>query len=137
MIRCFVLFFGSLVIMTGLIGCGEVRPERPVDSFRALFDLNGAKADIAEQLNKWLGKSKDERVKRYGPPMKCVYLNSKEEVCEWFYGGVEGSGSGNSSSISSWERHIVYTFDEKGMAQTWNLTGSLGEMSSSQYAKPF
>jgi len=130
-------FFVSIFIVIGLIGCGEVRPERPVDSFRAFFDLEGAKADIAQQLNSWLGKSKNDRIKRYGPPTKCAHLDSKEEVCEWYYGGIEGSGSGNTSQVSSWERHIVYTYDENGIAKEWTLTGSLGEMSSSQYLKRF
>ncbi len=34
------------------------------------------------QWNQWLGKTKDERVMKQGPPDKCAALSDGGEVCE-------------------------------------------------------
>lgn len=92
-----------------------------------LKQINDARwrAEDAE-FNPWLGKSKDLRLKRIGPPEQCVRLSDGGEVCEWVVRGVSYSaGKGG-----TWERHIIFTYDGAGIAQEWNYRGTQGERSS-------
>ena len=73
-------------------------------------------------LNPWLGKTKDERMKVIGPPDRCVPLNAGGEVCEWFtYGVFQGVSN---------EHHVIYTYDRNSIATEWNYRGDLGHRSS-------
>ena len=86
--------------------------------------------------DQWLGKSKDERIKKEGPPDKCASLTDGGEVCEWRSGGVSGGGSYSahtgygSSSVSSWEHRILFTYDCDHIARAWSYHGTLGSRES-------
>lgn len=89
-----------------------------------------------ERWNKWLGKTKDDRIREIGPPDKCSHLSSDEEACEWRQSGVRGGGSYNahtgygSSSISSWEHRILFVYDREHIAQQWRYSGTYGNRAS-------
>lgn len=86
--------------------------------------------------NQWLGKSKDERIKKAGPPDKCASLTDGGEVCEWRSGGVSGGGSYSahtgygSSSVSSWEHRRLFTYDRDHIARAWSYQGTFGSRES-------
>ena len=85
-------------------------------------------------LNQWLGKTKDERIRKVGIPTKCVTLTSGEEICEWAAHGISGDsgtgGIGYSSYVRSWEHRVWFTYTPAGIATTWRYRGAWGEMSS-------
>lgn len=86
--------------------------------------------------NQWLGKSKDERIKKVGPPDICSSLSDGGEVCEWRSGGVSGGGSYSahtgygSSSMSSWEHRRIFVYDRDHIARAWSYRGTLGSRES-------
>lgn len=88
------------------------------------------------EWNQWLGKTKDERIKKIGPPDKCATLSDGGEVCEWSSGGVSGGGSYSAhagygaSSVSSWQHRRIFTYDTNHIAIAWSYQGSLGQRSS-------
>ena len=99
------------------------------------------KLDEAEVgWNQWLGKSKDEIMKKAGPPNLCSPLTDGGEVCEWRSGGISGGGSssynaytgfgGGSSSVSSWEHRRIFTYDRDHIARAWSYQGTLGSRNS-------
>jgi hypothetical protein len=92
----------------------------------ALRDMIMWREDLDTNLNPWLGKSKDERMKRIGPPEQCAKLSDGGEVCDWVVRGVSYSG-GNGNT---WEHHAVFTYDRAGIAKEWNYRGSHGQRSS-------
>lgn len=88
------------------------------------------------EWNQWLGKFKDERIKKAGPPDKCASLTDGGEVCEWRSGGVSGGGSYSahtgygSSSVSSWEHRRLFTYDRDHIARAWSYHGTFGSRDS-------
>ena len=101
----------------------------------------GCDAYYQEQLdkketewNQWLGKTKDERIMKVGPSDISAPLSDGGEACEWRSGGVSGGGSysanSGSSWVSSWEHHIVFTYDRDHIARAWSYHGSLGQRTS-------
>ena len=113
----------SLLVIVGSSGCAS-QPSKLIDN----------------NLNPWLGKTKDERIRLIGAPSQCVALSNGDEACSWImtdaetqtdcppdfvHGGHRCSGSG-----SSGEHHVVMVYDRNGIAQEWNYRGSLGERSS-------
>jgi len=99
-------------------------------------------AETDATLNPWLGKSKDERMKRIGPPEQCAKLSDGGEVCAWVFRGVSNApvscppdyvngghqcrgGGGN-----TWEHHAIFTYSRAGIAEEWNYRGSQGQRSS-------
>jgi len=94
------------------------------------------------QWNYWLGKTKDERVMKQGPPDKCAALTDGGEVCEWRAGGVSGGGSYSAhtgygaSSVSSWEHRRIFVYDRDHVTQAWTYRGVWGERSSKNPSAP-
>ncbi len=98
--------------------------------------------EIDNSLNRWLGKSKDERIRRAGPPAQCAKLSNGDEACSWVRGGVQNAAVDCPPDVvygghrcrggggSSWEHHVILVYDQNGIAQEWNYWGSLGERSS-------
>jgi hypothetical protein len=85
--------------------------------------------------NHWLGKSKDERIKKEGPPDICSPLTDGGEVCEWRSSGVSGQGSynaryGGSSWVSSWVHRRIFTYDRDHIARAWRYQGTFGSRES-------
>jgi hypothetical protein len=101
--------------------------------------LVNRKAEAATTFNRYLGKHKDEFIKKNGPPTSCVNLASGEETCEWTRGGMSGGGSYSAntgyggSSVSTWEHRIIYTYDRDHMAREWSYRGALGAFSNADY----
>lgn len=99
-------------------------------------------AEMDASYNQWIGKTKDERMKRIGPPEQCAKLSDGGEVCDWVlrgvsnesvkcppdfvHGGHQCSGGGG----TTWEHHIIFTYDRAGIAQEWSYQGSEGQRSS-------
>ena len=133
----FILLCGLL--LAGCVGMdlSQVQPEE-VFYYSPLFtSKDQIRAAMAQKLNAWLGSSKDDRIRAFGPPQRCTALSIQGEVCEWQYGGVTGGGSYSggygSSSVGSWERRIIFSYNKAGIAQSWNVTGTLGQFSSAGY----
>ena len=82
------------------------------------------------QWNSWLGKYKDERIRKVGPPNRCAKLSNGEEVCEWIDSGVTGGGTEGNYSVRSWSHKRLFVYDANGVAQAWEYNGSCGQHSS-------
>jgi hypothetical protein len=125
-----IVFFVLLVVAISLSGCG----------LRQLKEARAA-AEIDSKLNPWLGKTKDERIRRLGPPTQCAPLSNGDEACSWVQGGVQttaidcppdytnGGHRCSGGGGSSWEHRAIFVY-RSGIAQEWNYWGSLGERSS-------
>ena len=125
--------FMCCLVMTA---CGAM--EGVGDNIASLFKTSSQyREESAARFNKWLGKHKDERIKAIGPPVKCAVLSSGEESCEWSKSGISGSGSASggqgSSSFSSWEHRVIFTYDREGIARQWSYNGNLGSFTSADY----
>ena len=108
-------------IAIGLSGCGI---------FEVYSDLGNAiflgKEGMAEKRlnemtprwNLWLGKAKDERIRKMGPPEQCATLQTGEEVCTWVV------------LRPNYQQRLSYTYDRQGIAQEWNYVGDWGKRSS-------
>lgn len=126
-VNCALSLILALFISASLSGC-------------LLHDMGDTKRldSLDVQLNPWLGKTKDFRMKIIGPPDKCAALSAGGEVCEWVLSGVsavhcppDAAYSGHQcSGGGSWEDHFVFTYDQDGIATEWNYNGSLGQRSS-------
>ena len=79
------------------------------------------KRRMAETLDYFLRKSKDERIRVIGAPDKCTGLNTGEEICAW------------TAKASSSEQHITYTYDKDGIARSWSYRGALGQFTNANY----
>ena len=73
---------------------------------------------MAETLDFFLGKSKEERIRIMGEPDKCMAINPAEEICEW------------KPKASSTEQHITYTYDKDGIARSWSYQGVYGQFTN-------
>ncbi len=90
------------------------------------------------EWNQWLGKSKDERIKKEGPPDICSPLTDGGEVCEWRESGVSWGGGGyysgnfGQSSVkgSSWMHRRIFTYDRDHIARAWSYQGKYGSRNS-------
>jgi hypothetical protein len=97
------------------------------------------KAEAATTLNRYLGKHKDEFIKKNGPPTGCTTLATGEETCEWIRSGMSGGGSYSAntghadSSVSTWEHRVIYTYDRDRIAREWSYRGNLGAFSNTDY----
>ncbi len=119
-----------------MTGCGAL--EGVGDEIGSLFKTSSQyREEQAARFNSWLGKHKDELIKKVGPPEKCAVLSSGEESCEWSKRGISGGGSASggqgSSSFSSWEHRVVFTFDKDGIARQWSYNGKFGSFTSADY----
>jgi hypothetical protein len=91
-------------------------------------------------LNRGLGRHKDDMVRAIGIPSNCMALSQGSELCEWVKSGVRGGGghgATNSSGyyylqtpIQSWEDRIALTLDSSGLVREWTYAGRLGRRSS-------
>ena len=79
------------------------------------------KRRMAETLNYFLGKPKDERIRVIGAPDKCIVLNPGGEICEW------------KPKASSSEQHITYTYDRDSIAKSWSYQGVYGQFTNANY----
>lgn len=88
-------------------------------------------------LNPWLGKSKDERVKMVGAPTQCIRLNTGEEICDWVRRGPYDSnidcppdgiygGHRCEQTASPEKHHLIFRYDRQGIAHEWSYQGSRG-----------
>jgi len=76
------------------------------------------KKRMAETLDYFLGKPKDERIRVIGAPDKCMALNQGGEICEW------------KPKASSSEQHITYTYDKDSIATSWSYQGVYGQFTN-------
>jgi hypothetical protein len=98
--------------------------------------------ELDQKFNQWLGQSKDDRIRQAGPPVSCTTLKTGEEVCEWIVQGQRGSAmncvpnyaTGGSlchgGGGGSYEHHLIYTYNQNGIATFWSYRGSLGSRTS-------
>lgn len=99
------------------------------------------KQESANKFNQWLGKSKDERVKVLGPPERCTPLDQGGEVCQWVWRGMSGggsfvggyAGSSGSSSMSTWEAILNFTYDHNHVARFWSFRAPDHAFTSNDY----
>jgi hypothetical protein len=124
--RSDIITIAIVVLSTVLPGCvlRELMQERQ-------------REEITTKLNMWLGKTKDDRIRRVGSSTQCAKLNSGEETCDWVFRGVANNslycsqdGVCKGGGGGSWENHTIFTFDQDGIAREWNYWGSWGELSS-------
>jgi hypothetical protein len=95
---------------------------------------------ITNDLNKWLGSTKDDRIKIEGVPTACTALTTGEEVCHWDYGGVAekvpmtpnpttGVPTAASYPVSRYYR-VIITYGPDGKARAWSYKDSEGDLVS-------
>lgn len=127
---------GTVIIIVFLTGCAFVK------AYLGLPDWE----TLDKGANSWIGKTKDERIVKKGPPESCSTLKSGGEVCSWVMRGYSSSGgtvncvpggacSGGGSSGSSWEHHIIYRYTSEGIAVDWNYRGTWGSRSMADSQK--
>lgn len=76
---------------------------------------------IEERLAPGLGRSKEEHVKTFGQPFKCVRPSQATEICGWQDSKMfEGSAGGNADLI-------YYVYDQHGVAFEWFYLGPYGD----------
>ena len=74
--------------------------------------------EVRSQIwNGWVGKHKDEVMKEYGVPPRCVWIRGGE-MCEWTTWGPETRDS------------MTLTFDKKGVVCEWQYRGFYGKRKS-------
>lgn len=127
----------GLIVLCGVLsGCGLV--EVYVDGISNIFKTDRQRLDeLALKWNAAIGtRSKDDQIKKAGPPERCATLKDGNEACLWRFGGVSGGGSYSnisgqgSSSVSSWEHRLTWTYDKDGIAREWSYGGSWGQRTS-------
>lgn len=112
-----------MVLMLGgaIAGCAKHATVNPVD-------IN---------LNPWLGKSKEERMRMVGAPTQCITLNTGEEICDWVRRGPydfnidcppDGIYGGHRCQRTAGreKHHLIFRYDRQGIAHAWSYRGSGG-----------
>jgi hypothetical protein len=97
---------------------------RRVFRYAALGLLLGACAsqelqDYSNQWDKWLGSTKDERIRELGIPTRCHKFQDGGEVCEWSVPTQDGRNE-----------TIGLTFDTTGKTCQWSYRGFYGQKKS-------
>jgi len=72
-------------------------------------------AGMEEDMDKWLGKSKQGQIQKMGEPEMCMMLAEQGEFCHW----VNPKDSSDDSYIS---KRIFY-YDQNGVVCGWTYTG--------------
>ena len=88
--------------------------------------------DIDRTYNPWLGRTKGDRIQMVGPPERCARLRSEEEVCAWDQMVLDMPGVRRlmTQTVPSWMHHVIYVYDQAGVARAWHYSGTWGERSS-------
>ena len=93
-------------------------------------------SQLSGNLNQWIGKHRDERIKAAGPPNRCFILETHEEVCEWIHEGVTGQSyygvNGGYGASSSWKHSVLFIYDSRRIAKSWRYNGDWGQFQSDQ-----
>ncbi len=88
-----------------------------------LAGLTGcASTDVHEfvpKWDKWIGSTKDERIRELGIPNKCHTFKDGGEVCEWSVQQIDGR-----------YETIGLTFNSSGKACEWSYRGFYGQQTS-------
>lgn len=95
---------------------------------------NSFSDDIDRMLNPWLGKSKRDRILTIGPPKRCESLRTGEKVCSWSRMSLDLPAVRRLVPLHtpSEMHHVVFVYDQAGVAQSWHYSGSWGERSSGE-----
>ena len=110
-----------LLIGLMLAGCGVM--EAYTDVGRAIFQSKEErKTQQGARLNKWLGKTKTDRIQAVGFPDQCSALQNGGELCEWRF--------------DQGETRVLYTYNSNGVATAWRANTSLGLLSSEPSTNP-
>lgn len=118
-----------------LTGCMQARSfwdKEILDVYAPNTLRDREKNGLAETLNGWLGKPKNERIRIIGPPNACSGLNTGEEVCEWVT-ATRSVASSSQSSASSSEQHVTFTYDKSSIARSWSYRGAYGQFTNADY----
>ena len=88
--------------------------------------------EIDRTYNPWLGRTKEARIQAVGPANRCAGLRSHEEVCAWDRIGLDMPAVRRliTQTVPSWTHHVVYVYDQTGIALSWHYSGTWGERSS-------
>jgi len=71
---------------------------------------------LVEALNYWVGRSKDERVRAFGAPVRCQKLETAE-VCEW----------------KTTRQLVAFNYDAGGIARSWSYRGEYGQFTKANH----
>ena len=71
-------------------------------------------AGVEKDLDKWLGKSKEEQFQKMGNPEMCMMLAEQGEFCHWVYPG---------DSADSYPTKRIFYYDQNGVVCGWTYTG--------------
>lgn len=97
-------------------------------------------SQLSGNLNQWIGKHRDERIKVAGPPSRCFVLETHEEVCEWIHEGMSGQSyygvNGGYGASSSWKHSVLFIYDSRRIAKSWRYNGDWGQLQSDQNLIP-
>lgn len=97
-------------------------------------------SQLSGNLNQWIGKHRDERIKVAGPPSRCFVLETHEEVCEWIHEGMSGQSyygvNGGYGASSSWKHSVLFIYDSRRIAKSWRYNGDWGQFQSDQNLIP-
>ena len=108
LIMCFQLMAGC-----GLLEIGSVREVAPDIAGGGLFpSLREIRIEQGQLLERWIGKTKVERVRTRGSAERCVTVSSGEEICQWRdFQALEGTSA---TSL------LVFTYTT-GVATDWSF----------------
>lgn len=113
-----VAFAGMTIVLSG---CGIFEIYSDIGTVLFLGREGIAEKRLNEMTpswNLWLGKAKDERIRKMGPPEQCAILQTGEEVCTW------------ALFSPNYQQKLSYTYDRQGIAREWNYVGDWGRRSS-------
>jgi hypothetical protein len=97
-------------------------------------------SQLSGNLNQWIGKHRDERIKVAGLPSRCFVLETHEEVCEWIHEGMSGQSycgvNGGYGASSSWKHSVLFIYDSRRIAKSWRYNGDWRQFQRDQHLIP-
>jgi len=105
MLQVKTIVLSLILVELSLFGC------------RMYYQMEGPAtlAGIEEDMDNWLGKSKQEQIQKMGEPEMCMMLADQGEFCHW----MAPKDSSNDSFIP---KRIFY-YDKNGVVCGWTYTG--------------
>ena len=84
---------------------------------RMYYQMEGTDtlAGMEEDMDKWLGKSKQEQIQKMGEPEMCMMLAEQGEFCHWM--------APKDSSDDSYISKRIFYYDQNGVVCGWTYTG--------------
>ena len=100
-----IVLVSTMLLGTGLVGCAMYYQAEGTATL----------AGVENDLDIWLGRTKEEQFQEMGDPEMCMMMSNGGEFCQW----VDPAYSPDNSSAPK----RVFLYDQQGTICGWTYTG--------------